>query len=83
MQQALIAGLTSNEFWASIVALCAVGLLYFGLDTLKDDPPEQDAAWRWGEAYRRPKPEPTWGKHGNCACAAALMVSVTLGAMMH
>lgn len=83
MQQALAIGLTSREFWAAVIALCFIGLMYFGQDALKEESSETDRPWRWGDRYRRQKPAPTWGKHGNCACAAALLVSVTLGAIMH
>lgn len=83
MEQCLLAGLTAREFWASVVALCVVGLVYLGQDIVNEDTAKDDRTWRWGDGYRRPKEAPTWGNHGNCACAAALMVSVTLGAMMH
>lgn len=83
MEQFLFAGLTAREFWASVAILCVVGLTYFGQDVINEDSAKNDTSWRWGDVYRRPKNAPTWGKHGNCACAAALVVSVTLGAMMH
>lgn len=83
MEQFVFAGLSAREFWVSVVALCVVGLMYLGQDVVSEDSGADDGAWRWGDAYRRPKNPPTWGNHGNCACAAAVMVSVTLGAIMH
>lgn len=78
-----VLGLTSQEFWASVIALCAVGLMFLMQDAARDDSAKNDAPWRWGDSYRRPKKPATWGNHGTCACVAAIIVSATLGVVLH
>jgi hypothetical protein len=82
MQQLLSFGLTHQEFWTGIIALCVVGLAYFGQDAARDEVIDRVNNWRWGDEYRRPKKPPTWGSHGNCAFSATVIVSIALCAIL-
>ncbi len=47
-------GLTPQEFWASVIVLCALGLIYFGRAILDGErAAECVKPFKWGDRQRR------------------------------
>ncbi len=56
--------LSWSEGWAATIAVCVVGLVYFGGEALRDDfKIDNEKPWAWGDQQRRGKDEVTWGTH--------------------
>jgi hypothetical protein len=74
--------LTPQEFWAALIALSCVGLTYFGQDAIRDENSDDRKVWRWGDKYRRPTPQSTWGTHLNCACLSIFVSIVAIDLLL-
>lgn len=65
------------EFWGFVIALCTLGVLYFGGEIVREWHKEMRAAYRWGETPRRAPPEVHWAcSHEFLACCVALLLFV-------
>jgi hypothetical protein len=72
-------GLTQQEFWASVIVLCAIGLIYFGRAILDAERATDSVkAFRWGDGQRRPNDEPLWLSHPILAAFTCLVVLLVL-----
>lgn len=72
--------MTAQIFWAGIIPLCLVGLIYFGGEAIRDEfKIDNQKPWRWGDAQRRAPKQATWGTHTALSVATFLLVIFAIG----
>lgn len=75
----MMIGLTQQEFWGSVIFLCAVGLIYF-VRSILDAERAADSVkpYRWGDGQRRANGTPLWASHPLLAAFTFLTVLFVL-----
>ncbi len=71
------------DFWSGVAAMCVVGLIYFGGETIRDELQEIDQSpWRWGNKPRRMREPATWGTHLVLGPSAMLLAGFTTNMLL-
>jgi len=74
-------GLSHTEFWGAVIALCTVGLIYFGravIDAEFAEEKQEKTPFRWGDKQRRSSVESVMTSHPMLAAATCLAVLFVL-----
>lgn len=75
-------GLSGQELWSAIVALCTVGLIFFGRDVLDEFAEDPEIARRVNGKIVAARKPATWASHPLCFSASAFGVSAALNALL-
>lgn len=75
-------GLTSQEFWAWVVALDVLALVYVGRGVILELGADPEVARGPDGKVRVPEPPVTWGQHWFCGAIVGFFVVIALEALM-